>query len=122
MKYRDITTRDDALYHKAAKAILGSDYAMVAGDASDAFQRAIRCESCAIKRANVGRRAANLVVLRAIQERGVTNWRQFLEQQKQNPAERYQKRAFEEPPKAGKTASGTAARKHGRKTILDYGE
>lgn len=38
MKYSDMASKDDRAFHKAAKAILGSDYAMISGDASDAFQ------------------------------------------------------------------------------------
>lgn len=66
MRYRDIITKDDKLYHKAAKAILGLDYATVAGDASDAFQEAVRRTHCQIKRANCGRRAANEVIRKAM--------------------------------------------------------
>lgn len=50
-----------------------------------ARQEAMDAELCELKRENKGKQAGNLVLLDAIREFGITNWRKFMEDGAQVP-------------------------------------
>ena len=86
--YSSIALKDDKIFMSIARKVLRSDFDMVVDDASSAFQSAYHSESNSLHKANAARRAANLVILGALKEYGVTNWRELTDNNKQPPSKR----------------------------------
>lgn len=77
--------KDQSLFKKACEKILGRDwFQAVSIEAREAYKAAVSSCECEIKKMNIGIRAGNLVLLQAIQEAGVSNWRQFMDEQNGN--------------------------------------
>jgi hypothetical protein len=83
IRYADICLKEDNEFIKAAKRILGGDFDLVMNDASKAMKRAYFETECELKKVNAARQAANLVILKAMTDFGITNWREFLANNKQ---------------------------------------
>lgn len=71
--------KDQKLFVTACKKILRHEYAMYRQDAMEARQQAMNDEPCELKKENKGKQAGNLVLLEAIREFGITNWRAYME-------------------------------------------
>ena len=92
--------KDQSLFKKACEKILGRDwFQAVSAEARDAYKKATSLSDCDVKKANMGIRAGNLVLLEAIREAGVTNWRQFMDEQNVNGFDRKQYQTTPQPVK-----------------------
>jgi hypothetical protein len=93
--------KDQALFKRACEKILGRDwYQAVRAEAAEAYKQAVNSTACEVKKRNAGLRAGNLIMLSAIAEAGVSNWRQFIADS--SPSQGYADRApvrTQEPPK-----------------------
>ena len=88
--------KDQSLFKKACEKILGRDwFQSVSAEAREAYKVAVTSCECETKKMNIGIRAGNLVLLQAIQEAGVSNWRQFMDEQGNNSFDRKQ---YQPPP------------------------
>ena len=77
--------KDQKLFVAACKKILRHEYQSYRQEAMQARQEAMDAEPCELKRENKGKQAGNLVLLNAIKEFGITNWRKFMEDGAQVP-------------------------------------
>lgn len=75
--YSSIALKDDKEFIKAAKKILRGEFDLVINDARKAMERAHSECTNDLHKINSARRAANLVILDAIKQFGVTNWREL---------------------------------------------
>ena len=92
--------KDQALFKKACEKILGRDwFQSVSIEAREAYKSAVASCECETKKMNIGIRAGNLVLLQAIQEAGVSNWRKFMEEQGGNGFDRKQYQPPSQPVK-----------------------
>ena len=92
--------KDQALFKRACEKILGRDwFQSVSIEAREAYKTAVASCECETKKMNIGIRAGNLVLLQAIQEVGVSNWRKFMEDQKENGFDRQQYQPSSQPVK-----------------------
>ena len=92
--------KDQALFKRACEKILGRDwFQSVSIEAREAYKTAVASCECEIKKMNAGIRAGNLVLLQAIQEAGVSNWRKFMDEQKENGFDRKQYQPPSQPVK-----------------------
>lgn len=73
ISYRQITSKEDRKFHRVAKRILGNDYGAACAEANEQFIFGYK-SGTETTRDNLGRRAANLVILRWLREYGVTDW------------------------------------------------
>lgn len=79
--YGQIALKDDKIFLGVARKVLRAEFDLVVDDARQAMQKAYSEESCNLKRINSARRAANLVILAALGEYGITNWRELGDKQ-----------------------------------------
>ena len=73
ISYNQISSKEDRAFHRIARRVLGNDYGAACSEANEKFiigynsGTETTCE-------NLGRRAANLVILRWLREYGIVNW------------------------------------------------
>lgn len=72
--YKSVADASDRKFHCVAKRVLRDEYNYYAELARKAFHEAYRSAQ-PNKKVNDARRAANLVILAAMREYGITNWR-----------------------------------------------
>lgn len=109
--FKSLFTKDDKLFWGVIRDSLHrNDYELVWGDALEEFRKH--------KKPSDGKRNANLIGLKALQELGI-NWRQLLNEKKDNKqvaqSIRQTQGAVSRPEK-GRTASGTKS--SGRKSMI----
>lgn len=88
--YSSIALKDDKAFINIAKQVLRGGFDLAISDASEAFQSAYSSEPNKLKRVNAARRAANLVILEALKEFGVTNWRELIKDKNARPQRKVQ--------------------------------
>jgi len=71
--YKQIASVQDRKFHRIAKRVLGNDYGAACSEANEAFVIGYN-SGTETTRDNLGRRAANLVILRWLAEYGVLDW------------------------------------------------
>lgn len=88
--------KDQLLFKRACEKILGKDWFQAASmEAREAYKKAVSLGDCDVKKANLGIRAGNLVLLEAIREAGITNWRGFMSEDK---VQRFDRKQYQPPP------------------------
>lgn len=75
--YSSIALKDDKEFISAAKKALGSEFDLVVDDARKAMERAFHECDNPLHKNNAARKAANLVILDAMKQFGVTSWREL---------------------------------------------
>lgn len=113
---------DQDAFEGIAQKVLGDSYAGYEAQAKSEASQAFHSCRDKLKRGNTSRIAFNRVIAGAMREAGVSSWREYMRQQdeqNQSPTKYVNRNEPEEPTKAGKTKSGTAARKPGGKLIID---
>ena len=78
MKLNDVLNKDDRALLGVCVRMLGGEFAQVKANALKAAANAARNEP-EMKKVNIARRAFNNTLISALKEKGVTNWRQYLE-------------------------------------------
>lgn len=78
MKLNDILNKDDRALLGVCVRILGDQFNQVKKDAIQKAADAAR-DAPEMKKVNLARRAINSAFIEALKARGVTNWRQYLE-------------------------------------------
>lgn len=69
--YRNSMDKEDRAFIQAARVVLGQDFKRVMGEAAKAFNQSNPFAAA--------KRNANKVILNAMKDKGVTNWRQVVE-------------------------------------------
>lgn len=76
--YKEISLKDDEDFIKVARNVLRNEFSDVIDDARDAMISTYNSEPNDLHKNNAARKAANLVILSALKEFGVTNWRELI--------------------------------------------
>ena len=94
--YDAIATKDDKQFKRACFYHIPKWLRReVADDCKEAFAEAYAAELCDIKKPNAAKRAANLVMMKAAREHGMTDWREW---QKLKTSEQPVKRGYAASP------------------------
>lgn len=73
--YRSLMTKDDKDFMRACRRVMGAiEYDIVIHDSADAYKTAYD-QSNGTRAAGIAKRAANQVMLEALKQFGVTDWR-----------------------------------------------
>jgi len=73
LTYKQIASVQDKKFHRIARKVLGNDYGAACHEANEQFIIGYK-SGTKTTRVNLGRRAANLVILKWLADYGVTNW------------------------------------------------
>lgn len=92
-----MTTKDQELFKKACRQILGHQFDEYYQHAKATYKR-VKAQSDDFKQDNKALKAANLVLLDAIKSAGVPNWRQYMKDNEKPPAAQYQTRQVQAVP------------------------
>lgn len=73
ISYSQVASKEDRKFHRIARRVIGNDYGAACAESSEAFVDGYK-SGTETTRVNLGRRAANLVILKWMSDYGVTNW------------------------------------------------
>lgn len=76
--YKEIALKDDEDFIRVARKVLRDEFAITIDDAKEAMIKEYNSEPNDLHKNNAARKAANLVILSALKDFGVTNWRELI--------------------------------------------